>query len=403
MADEKKTVLVLGGGAPHSPLMAGGLYALAEKDITFDIVYTSGAGALMGLAFLAPNGKTPQEALKDNVLAMGVSDAIYRIFPVGFKTWYKPGPFTRPLYRWGRLFKWNQNPYRLWSGFLGRREDALKRWYNAWSDFGIRLRGNAFERLYNDWVDFWLAVMNPTDLNYFSKGVCDSFPFLDEMVDLHKLKIFPGEFYMNAYNITDDRMDTFAKYEITPEHFRAALAMPFIYPPVEINGKLYIEGADHNPISFGNLYERADINSIKTIVIFDILGSLGKFLIREPKNLWDAYQISIMAPLVALAEKNLQEFERRVDEHESLKGREFQKIEEPLQRGRYYKQDDFSYHIFKFDIPKEQENHLLEWSYSNMSNVWSIGRRTVENLIPFLELDSRLSHQHRTPSPMISV
>ena len=94
--ERPKTALILSAGAPHSPLIAGALCALWDTGRTFDVIYTSGAGALLGLLYAAPKGKEPKEALK-SLVDLGVSDLIYRLLPIGYKTFFKPGPFTRPI------------------------------------------------------------------------------------------------------------------------------------------------------------------------------------------------------------------------------------------------------------------------------------------------------------------
>ena len=45
---KEKAAVVIGAGAPHSSLMAGALCAIWEGGRTFDIIYTAGAGGLMG-------------------------------------------------------------------------------------------------------------------------------------------------------------------------------------------------------------------------------------------------------------------------------------------------------------------------------------------------------------------
>src|SRR5262245_28910977 len=99
-----KTALILSAGAPHSPLIAGALYELWNTGRTFDVIYTSGAGALLGLLYAAPKGKPPQDALK-SLVELGVSDAIYRWLPIGYKTFMKPGPFARPIRQLAERFK----------------------------------------------------------------------------------------------------------------------------------------------------------------------------------------------------------------------------------------------------------------------------------------------------------
>src|SRR5262249_52739500 len=96
--------VVLSGGAPNSPLMAGALAAVYAAKKTFNIFYTSGAGAGIGLLFVAPKDKTPPEALK-TVLEAGIDDRIFERFPIGYKAFFKHGPFSALFRRWGELFK----------------------------------------------------------------------------------------------------------------------------------------------------------------------------------------------------------------------------------------------------------------------------------------------------------
>src|SRR4029453_4046312 len=108
----QRTALILSAGAPHSPLMAGALHAIhrrrrledkIENGKLFDIIYTSGAGALIGLLLAAPKSKGPEDleaperALK-SVLELAVSDPIYSMLPINFKALLKRGPCTRPLH-----------------------------------------------------------------------------------------------------------------------------------------------------------------------------------------------------------------------------------------------------------------------------------------------------------------
>src|SRR5712691_11225579 len=112
--DKKKTrkskdgpptaTVVLSGGAPNSPLMAGALSAIYEHGKTFNVFFTSGAGALIGLVYLAPKGTTAPKALASLVEA-GVADPLFDIFPLPFKTFYKLGPYSGPFHQWSKVFK----------------------------------------------------------------------------------------------------------------------------------------------------------------------------------------------------------------------------------------------------------------------------------------------------------
>jgi hypothetical protein len=88
------------------------------------------------------------------------------------------------------------------------------------------------------------------------------------------------------------------------------------------------------------------------IVCADILGSLGKSVLREPRNLWDAYGLSMIAPIVELAQKDSARF-REIDNQRLFLGR--------------YEQPDMPYDFTKF------RPEILDWSYSNLSKMWDLG------------------------------
>src|SRR5262249_2736874 len=88
-----RTALVLGGGAPNMALMAGAGAAFPDRGVVFDVVSTSGAGSLAGLLWLAPKGQPPAEALR-SVVTMSISDAIYRLLPVNYKVFQRPGTWA---------------------------------------------------------------------------------------------------------------------------------------------------------------------------------------------------------------------------------------------------------------------------------------------------------------------
>src|SRR5262245_41901740 len=265
----EKVALVLGAGAPHSPLMAGALYALYQnfpkerRNRMFDIIYTSGAGALIGLLLAAPKNGKPDEALR-SIVDFGISDAIYSLLPVNYKAFQKPGPFTRPIQQLARLFKIGEFPIRP----LENPQSPLGNWFNSVVGAGQAWRNagdGGLARLYNDLVDLWAAAITPTTLTFWSEGICDPLPFLDDLVDFAELNRVPHDFYLKFFvpakaqetaagaSGTGAAMRLFAKGQIRPEHVRAAFAYPFIYTPVKIDGELAFEGANWEPISFGNL------------------------------------------------------------------------------------------------------------------------------------------------------
>jgi predicted patatin/cPLA2 family phospholipase len=325
--------LLLGGGAPTLTLEAGALAALHDNEVRFDVVSTAGAGMLVGLLFVAPKGTTARQAL-ENTREMGVHDSIYDLFPVNFKVFHKPGSLA--------------DGYRRWLLSLPRLVPG--------QDLG--------SRLFADWMALWFAALCPSDLSSRSLGLCDHAPWIDEVVDFDKLKKFPGEFYMNAYCLEDQRMDIFDKYEITPDHFRAALAFPLIYPPFKLNGKTYIEGSAIDTLCFhgvldyyeGREKKKERLKPLDHIVIFDVLSSEN--IIREPRTLYDAWIQSIMIPLVEIAKDDIRLFKyRHKDKWADKWGKDG---------------EEFLLQV-KFNIPKEHWPYMLDWSYSNLSKLYDIG------------------------------
>jgi predicted acylesterase/phospholipase RssA len=334
--------LMLGGGAPTLTLEAGALVALLEKEVKFEAVSTAGAGMLVGLLYAAPKGMSPRQAL-ENTREMGVHDSIYDLFPVNFKVFHKPGSLA--------------DSYRRWLQGLPRMVPG--------QDLG--------SRLFADWMSLWLSAWCPSDLSGKSLGLCDHAPWIDEVVDFDKLEAFPGEFYMNAYCIEDQEMAIFTKDQITPDHFRAALAFPLIYPPFKLNGKTYIEGSAIDTLCFDGLIkyreERlrrekagetrtqklAALEPLRNVVVFDVLSA--KKIIREPRSLYDAWVQSIMIPLVEIAKDDIRLFE-------AVHNKGWSKEQPKLNLLR-----------ISFDIPDDHWPNVLDWSYGNLSKLYDIGYR----------------------------
>ena len=314
-----RTAIVLGGGAPNMALMAGALAAFSERGITFDVVSTSGAGALAGLLWLAPKGAAPADALRA-VTTMSVADSIYRWFPVNYKVFNKPGPVA-DLWRAAVA----ANPFL--------RTDA--RLYETAAPYAI----------WSDLQAFVLAALTPSGLGAGSLGLCAPPPFAEAIIDFDRLKAIAPYFYMNAYNIDAQRIDDFSKEVITADHFRAALAFPFIYGPYTLDGTRYYEGAVVNCLNFKDLVERHP--GLERVVVFDVLGSDD--LIRAPRDLYDSWVLSLVIPLVKTAEDNLELFELK------------------------HKPPGLDVHKLRFDVPERDLPEVLDWSESNARRLFDIG------------------------------
>ncbi len=324
--DRARTAIVLGGGAPNMPLIAGAVAAFADRGLEFDVVSTSGAGSLAGLLWLAPKGLPPAEALR-SVTTMSIFDEIYRHFPINYKVFQKPGT-------WADLWR-----------------NALEG--NPFLEINpLRYQDSPAYAFWADWTAFWAACLSPTGLHWDSWGLCAPTPFVERIIDFTRIRHIKPQFYLNAYNITKETIENFTKHQITPEHFRAALAFPFIYGPYRLNGDLYYEGAVVDCLNFKDLVELHP--GLRQIVVLDVLGSAA--LIRTPRNLYDAWVLSMIVPLVKTAEDNLDLFACK-------------------HNGGWNKADGAKRDLRKvdFDIPDAHLPEVLDWSASNARRLFEIG------------------------------
>lgn len=316
--------LVLGGGAPNLTLLSGALAALDERGVTFDVISTSGAGMLIGLLYAAPKNGNRQEALRATQ-NMGVSDAINKAIPADFKVFQKAGPIA--------------NAYRA----------ATQPWLN------LLPANTPSQKLLRDSAELLNAALCPSDVNPWSKGLCEQAPWVTDVVDFDALSEFDGEFYMSAYNIDRHQLEIFDKKEITAEHFKAALSMPFIYPPYKLNGEHYIEGCVVEILNYEALIRRKG-SPVDHAVVFDIIGH--EKIIQEPQNLYDALSQMIMVPLTRLAKYDTDYFVKVIEKEQKINTEVLLLDFEDL-------------------IPDSHWPEILHWSEKNMTLLFDVGYRAA--------------------------
>jgi predicted acylesterase/phospholipase RssA len=315
-AATKKTGLVLGGGAPNSPLIAGALAAFLDQEVEFDVISASGAGVLMGLLYTAPLEGTPREALKRWADA-GVTDSIYKMMPVNYKIFHKPG----------------------------HQADAYR---HVFAGMG------SGQAPWSDWTQLMMSTMSPSNLSAKSLGLCAHAPFLEGAVDFSAIAVMKPAFYINAYNLNQHTMRIWGKHEIQAQHVRAALSFPFLYAPTEIDGEDYIEGAALETLNFDPFIEgRGEHHDVDTLVVLDILGD--DRLLRKPRNLYDAWVGSMITPLVRVSQNQLRLFEL---EHNNARRR-----------------------VLKLElmaaVPEQHLPYTMDWSTSNMQLLFDVGYKAA--------------------------
>ncbi len=339
--------------------MAGGLLALDEMGVEFDVVSTSGAGMLIGLLYAAPPGtgclRCQRRRALESSLDMFVDTRIYRFmdevwhYPVGYKAFFKIG------------------------GGAKRYTSLMQRMPE------VRMPTRSGTRFVNDAIKYWQSVFCPTTLGPWSRGFCQPTPIANNMVDFKKLRKYPGEFFINAYCLETHEIELFNKKVITPGHFQAAMAMPYIYAPFRLNGKTYIEGSAVDTICFEGvmryLYDpdlsvpeltlphgkvvparyrqRPDRPKIDTMVLFNVIGH--EQLIRKPRNLLDAQGQAIIVPLVALTKDDVTIFRTLYLPLYQMANPDLRLLQVPM------------------TLTQHQWNHALDWSYANGRRLFELG------------------------------
>jgi NTE family protein len=349
----KTKALVLGGGAPNLTLMSGALLALDRAGLKFDYIYMAGGGSVVGCVYLAPKTLNRRQALEDT-MNLGVSDPIYEMLPINYKVFNKGGPSATAFRDY-----WRTLPEVQW----------------AMHQYGM----NNNQKLNADWLLLNGAMMCPTDVNFFSRGICGHVPFIENLVDFERLKRADADYTLTAYSIDDEDVEEFKRPDVGVHEFRAALSFPFIYPPYWIEGKgYYYEGAAVESLSLISVIEGWK-DQIDQVIVFDVLT---RDLIHRPRNLMDAYAQSIIVPLVANAEKELAIFECWIKtgcvtlpipgRHGFRAG--LSKLASNMgPEGQTYQRPDLELLKIQFDIPENRRPYLLDWSRSNLEISFGLG------------------------------
>jgi predicted acylesterase/phospholipase RssA len=317
-----KKALLLGAGGPLGGLEAGALIALDEMGVSFDIISGACIGSVLTLTYSSPaNGMSGREALELWCNASGLSDLIYpSLCPANF-----------------RVFQKN-------AGFMNSLSDSFLETMTAMNPFFTLDPSNDFQRLMNDLYLYWLTAMTPGTLFPEQTSISRIAPFLGNFIDFENIRNVDRDVYINALNITDRKIEIFGKNDITLQHVIAGSSLFFICPQQNINGKWYGEGSYLDCLNYrGLLQAHADID---TIVVMNILNKAA--VVRTPRNLYDAYNLSIMLPFITIAEDDTKLFEAKHKGKVNL-----MKVQ--------------------FTIPDDHAPYVMDWSASNFRILRDIG------------------------------
>lgn len=319
---DKKALLMCAGG-PLGALEAGALIALDEKGVQFDVISGACIGAVQTLCYTSPaGGRSGRENLEAWVNATGLSDYIYDVLGANYKIFARPsGPFSELWEQWA-MWMMQANPF-----FEASPGNELQRFYSDLYLLGLTM-----------WAPFVMTPRSTSISRVFESG-------LSAMIDFEGLKNIEPEVYINALDITRKQVALFDKREITRKHVVAGSSLFYICPQQEIDGAWYGEGSYIDCLNYKGLIEKHE--DIGTIVVMNILNKQD--LIRRPRDLGDAYNLSIMLPFITIAEDDTKLFEAK------------------------HKAPDVELLKVDFDIPEEHCDKAMDWSASNFKRLRDIG------------------------------
>ena len=328
--DPQRIGIVLGGWAPAMTLMSGAMLGFMEKGVEFEVISTTGVGALIGLLSLAPNHGTPKQVLEE-VPNMFVSDLLYSVLPVNFKVFHKFGPFARPMHDLrNRIPKITVDPKA----------------------------SSPLSRLLNDWVDMVFCAMTPSTFELKSQGLMSPSPEIEDLVDFNKLRGVKTKFYANAFNLDQRMLNIFDNTSINADTYHATEAMPVLFAPQRMaNGELCTTGATHDPTGLQTIWLKHK-NDLDMVVMLD---PMSRAICREPVNIHDAFQLMLMNPVIAL-QGLISAFYAWTD-----------RIAEGLRTKNPEVKLPKLYYV-PFPIDEKYYPNMLKWTHSNAVTLEKIGR-----------------------------
>jgi predicted acylesterase/phospholipase RssA len=347
MADPLRIGIVLSGTAPAMTLMSGAMLAFAECGVPIDVISTTGVGALVGMLYLAPKTGTPQQALRA-LPNLFVSDWLYRFVPINFKVFYKYGSFAEKFYELRKsLPKFPLEP-----------DDP-----------------SPLKRFINDWVQLWATALTPASSETASKGFMSHVPLVEDLVNFDALQASLTPFYLNAFSLETRRLRIFKNKEITPEVYNGAQAMFMMFPPVRVGSHLIpppqapgtgeppapsdllTTGATHDPTGLQAIWTMQTRDELWGVLALD---PLTECFWREPTAAYDAFQLMLMNPILALQQLMFALYARS----EQLLNQPNNTV--PLRLPRLY--------VIPPDIKPADRPRILKWTHENAVALQEAGR-----------------------------
>ncbi|MEO5359489.1 MAG: patatin-like phospholipase family protein [Nitrospirota bacterium] len=309
MKNEVKRLIALGGGGPAVGLALGVLKRMSEcQDIRFDVWTTACAGAWLGMAYnVAPEGKEYENALRFCQNNMR-PDNLNASFPI-------PAQFVPDFMGMiENTFEYLKDPKSLehlnvpqyWPKALHHMIELMTD-QSKWTKCEINpmilndiLAVNPISRL-------MISVLFRSGITGLARMYYDDCKYKENALIYSIDEAFkPGRpvIYHNAYNLTDCCVELFVNSTAHPKYkpmsmksLRAGSALPYIIEPIELDGKMYCEGAMVDTINFKDIIRNhPDLDEIWVVRLLNLSQ------IKAPKSLLDSLNNLIMLFAASMSE-----------------------------------------------------------------------------------------------------
>jgi hypothetical protein len=110
------------------------------------------------------------------------------------------------------------------------------------------------------------------------------------------LKTSTTKFYLNAFSLASRRLRIFDHTQLTPDIYNGAQAMFMLLPPVATEHDLLTTGATRDPTGLQAIWIK-ERDNLKGVLAMD---PLTRCFWRKPTDAYDAFQLMLMNPIVAL-------------------------------------------------------------------------------------------------------
>ena len=145
-------------------------------------------------------------------------------------------------------------------------------------------------------MELWATAWTPFSHEFVRETFMSHTPLVQDLVDFDKLKTSTTKFYLNAFSLASRRLRIFDHTKVTPDVYNGAQAMFMLLPPVATDHDLLTTGATRDPTGLQAIWIK-ERNNLQGVLAMD---PLTRCFWRKPTDAYDAFQLMLMNPIVAL-------------------------------------------------------------------------------------------------------